>query len=73
MPIKDDKRDDDKTPRCAINGGYQPCKVENMISNELIFIKIENKHMGCPYAVSFGGTHLCNWPKRYELYLDSKV
>lgn len=76
MPFEHAKNDAEKKAKCLhdteilSDGGCRPCAVEQIVSKDLIFVKMTEENQGCPYSLSFGSSYICKWPLRHEIYFE---
>ena len=78
MPFQIDKAICDQTTnckydfKCLTQDGCPCCEVEFHVPKELLFVKIKNENIQCPYAMSYGYSYICSCPVRCEIYRKYK-
>ena len=56
---------------CRDDAEFAACRVAPAADGAVLFV-VELKDPACPYAMSFGDSHICTCPERRRIYADRK-
>ncbi len=53
---------------CTVNHHWDTCSISGKLKDKGLFIEKKSNRNTCAYNLSFGKTHLCQCPARYEIF-----